>query len=94
MRRSIAIFSIPGYVKINIADRSMPTEVLLEVEPVSVEVPVHDLPGPSRFKATCQRCGVVVRDRREVFLNGIILGRACAGGTYYRPADAATKRTA
>ena len=71
-----------------LAYRAMPTEVLFEIEPVSVEVPVHDLPGPSRYKATCQTCGTVVRDKREVLLNGKILCRPCAFGTYYRPASA------
>jgi formylmethanofuran dehydrogenase subunit E len=79
-----------------LAYRAMPGEVLFDVQPVAVTVPVHDLPGPSRFKATCRRCGAVVRDQREVLLNGEILCRPCAHGTYYRPAGGShpTRRSA
>jgi formylmethanofuran dehydrogenase subunit E len=63
----------------------MSLEELFAVEEVTVEVPVSDLPGPSRFKAVCQRCGIVVRDKKEVIRNGRILCRPCAIGTYYRP---------
>ncbi len=70
------------------AYRVMPVEMLFDVEPVAVHVPIHDLPGPSRFKTTCLRCGAVVRDKKEVYLNGEILCRPCAYGTYYRPATA------
>jgi formylmethanofuran dehydrogenase subunit E len=70
------------------AYRVMPVEVLFDVEPVSVHVPIHEMPGPSRFKTTCLRCGTVVRDKKEVYLNGETLCRPCAYGTYYRPATA------
>lgn len=69
------------------AYKVMPDEVLFSVEPVVVEVPVHDMPGPSRFKAQCEKCGQVVRDKKEVLLNGQVLCRPCAYGTYYRPAE-------
>ena len=68
-----------------LAYKLMSTEELFAVEEVVVEVPPSDLPGPSRHKATCQNCGMVVRDRREVAHNGQILCRPCAFGTYYRP---------
>jgi formylmethanofuran dehydrogenase subunit E len=77
-----------------LAYRAMPIEVLFDKEPVSVNVPIHDMPGPSRFKTTCQRCGAVVRDKKEVFLNGKILCRPCAYGTYYRPASARIQKVA
>lgn len=70
------------------AYKVMPDDVLFTVEPVIVEVPVHDMPGPSRFKAQCEKCGQVVRDKKEVLLNGRILCRPCAYGTYYRPVKA------
>jgi formylmethanofuran dehydrogenase subunit E len=66
----------------------MPAELLFSIEPVTVDVPLHDLPGPSRFKVACERCGVVVRDRKEVRLAGRVLCRPCAHGTYFRPAAA------
>jgi formylmethanofuran dehydrogenase subunit E len=76
------------------AYRRMPSEVLFDVEPVAVTVPINDMPGPSRFKKTCQRCGAVVRDKKEVFLNGEILCRPCAYGTYYRPATPRIQKVA
>jgi formylmethanofuran dehydrogenase subunit E len=68
-----------------VAYKVMPDKELFQVDRVLVDVPVHDLPGPSRFKAKCEKCGVVVRDKKEVFLNGRVLCRPCAYGTYYRP---------
>ncbi|MCG8550874.1 MAG: FmdE family protein [Desulfobacterales bacterium] len=58
---------------------------LFTVTPVSVNVPVSDMPGPTRFKAVCAQCGIVVRDKKEVFKNNQILCRPCALGTYYEP---------
>jgi len=67
------------------AYRIMPIDALFTVQEVRVDVPISDMPGPTRFKAVCQSCRTVVRDKREVFKNGRILCRACAHGTYYRP---------
>ncbi len=69
------------------AYKVMPDDVLFSVEPVIVEVPVHDMPGPSRFKAQCEKCGQVVRDKKEVLLNRRVLCRPCAYGTYYRSTE-------
>jgi formylmethanofuran dehydrogenase subunit E len=65
----------------------MPDEVLFTVEEVIVDVPVHDMPGPTKFKARCEACGQVVRDKKEVMLGGRVLCKPCAYGAYYRPAD-------
>lgn len=62
----------------------MPDDVLFSVMPVQVDVPVHDMPGPSRFKVRCDACGAMVRDKKEVLVNDRILCRPCAHGTYYR----------
>ena len=67
------------------AYKNMPDAVLFTVTPVSVEVPVHEMPGPTRFKAQCAQCGSVVRDKKEVLTNNRILCRPCAHGTYYQP---------
>ena len=75
-----------------VAYKSMPDDVLFTVTPVRVDVPVHDMPGPTRFKATCVACGIVVRDKKEVLVGDRILCRSCAGGAYYRPLEAGTRR--
>ena len=60
---------------------------LFTVTQVKVNVPASDMPGPTRFKAVCAQCGIVVRDKKEVFKNNQILCRPCALGTYYEPVD-------
>ena len=78
------------------AYKAMPDEVLFKVAPVIVDVPVHDMPGPSRFKTQCEQCGQVVRDKKEVLINGRVLCRPCVYGSYYRPvtSDAPQRRVA
>lgn len=61
----------------------MPDEVLFDVQRVRVDVPFHNMPGPSRFKATCERCGQVVRDKKEILKGGQVLCRPCAQGAYF-----------
>ena len=67
------------------AYKVMSLEELFEVEEVKAEVPFNDMPGPTQFKTVCQQCKIVVRDKKEVYKNGMILCRPCAFGTYYRP---------
>lgn len=77
------------------AYRRMPDDVLFEVMPVRVDVPAHDMPGPSRFKTRCDACGTMVRDKKEVLVNDRILCRPCAYGTHYRTiAPTAQRKTA
>ncbi len=64
---------------------NMPDDVLFSITPVRVDVPVHDMPGPSRFKIRCDSCGTMVRDKKEVLVGHRVLCRPCAHGTYYRP---------
>ena len=67
------------------AYKAMPLEELFMVQKVKVAVPAHDMPGPTRFKVTCQRCGAVVRDKKEVYLDGRVLCKPCAHGSYFMP---------
>jgi formylmethanofuran dehydrogenase subunit E len=68
------------------AYRRMPDSVLFRVQRVRVPVRDCDLPGPTRYKSICSRCGQVVRDRREVVEKGQVLCRPCAHGTYFQDA--------
>jgi formylmethanofuran dehydrogenase subunit E len=65
------------------AYRRMPNSVLFRVQQVEVNLSEFDLPGPTRYKAACTRCGQVVRDRREVLENGNTLCKPCAEGAYF-----------
>jgi formylmethanofuran dehydrogenase subunit E len=66
---------------------NMPDEVLFTVMPVRVDVPVHDMPGPSQFKIRCASCGAMVRDKKEVLVGNRVLCRPCAWGTYFQPLE-------
>lgn len=72
------------------AYRRMPDSVLFRVQRVRVPVKDCDLPGPTRYKAICSRCGQVVRDRREVLVNGEALCKLCAHGAYFKDAQEIT----
>ena len=74
------------------AYRRMPDEVLFDITPVRVDLPFHDMPGPSRFKSRCDACGTVVRDKKEVLVNDRVLCRPCAYGTYYRTLEGSARR--
>ncbi|WP_300457119.1 FmdE family protein [Desulfobacula sp.] len=68
-----------------VAYKRMDLDALFHIEAVRVDVNASDMPGPTRFKAVCQKCGQVIRDKREVMKNDQILCRPCALGTYYQP---------
>jgi len=72
------------------AYQRMPDSVLFRVQRVRVPVKDWDLPGPTRYKATCSRCGQVVRDRREVLVQGEVLCKPCAQGAYFKDAKEIT----
>ncbi len=61
----------------------MPDAVLFRVQEVDVAIDELDLPGPTRRKVTCSRCGQVVRDGREVIEQNRPLCQPCAGGAYF-----------
>lgn len=61
----------------------MGDEDLFRIEPVEVPLRETEMPGPTKKKATCTRCGQVVRDGREVVSGGEILCRPCAGEAYF-----------
>ena len=67
------------------AYKKMDEGELFTIEEVFVDVPACDMPGPTKFKAVCERCKTVIRDKREVMKNDAILCKPCAFGTYYEP---------
>jgi len=72
------------------AYKRMPDSVLFRVQKVRVVMSEYDLPGPTRKKVSCTRCGQVVRDNREVIQNGHILCKPCAIGAYFSEAEEIT----
>ncbi len=65
------------------AYKRMPDSVLFRVHEVQVRLGEYDMPGPTRRKVACGRCGQVVRDGREVRESGQLLCRPCSGGCYF-----------
>jgi formylmethanofuran dehydrogenase subunit E len=65
------------------AYKVMPDSVMFRVQEVKVNLSPFDMPGPTRRKATCMKCGQVVRDNREVRQNGSVYCRPCASGAYF-----------
>jgi formylmethanofuran dehydrogenase subunit E len=68
------------------AYKVMPDSVMFRVQEVRVDLSPFDMPGPTRRKATCMKCGQVVRDNREVRQNGFVYCRPCASGAYFTEA--------
>ncbi|MDH3808619.1 MAG: FmdE family protein [Desulfuromonadales bacterium] len=72
------------------AYKRMPDSVLFRVQEVEVTLSEFDLPGPTRRKVPCDRCGQMVRDHREVVVDGSALCHPCAHGGYYKNANEIT----
>lgn len=66
------------------AYKNMPDSVLFQVQQVDVDIGEFDMPGPTRRKVTCRKCGQTVRDHREVMVDGQPVCRPCAKGAYYK----------
>ena len=65
------------------AYKRMPDSVLFRVQQVCVKMSELDLPGPTRRKIACARCGQVVRDGREVMEDGVPLCVPCSRRAYF-----------
>ncbi|MFO7709944.1 MAG: FmdE family protein [Desulfobacterales bacterium] len=65
----------------------MPDSVLFRVQQVRVPIKPVELPGPTQRKVACSRCGQVVRDGREIEVEGESLCRPCAQGAYFHNAQ-------
>jgi formylmethanofuran dehydrogenase subunit E len=61
----------------------MPDEGLFIVQNVKLSVSLEALISRKGARAFCQHCGEEIMNEREVFLDGEILCRGCAGEAYY-----------
>lgn len=66
------------------AYKIMPEEELFRVEAVFVDIPEEDLPGRPLKRVRCDKCLDWVQDKRDVLVDGKILCRSCAYGSYYK----------
>ena len=68
------------------AYKRMPDSVLFRVQSVRVNLRAFDLPGPSRIKTSCASCGQIVRDGREIVVDGRPLCKPCTDKSYFTQA--------
>ena len=66
------------------AYKRMPDSVLFRVQKVGLKLTEFDMPGPTRSKAICSRCGQIVRDRREIMQEDRILCKPCTADSYFK----------
>jgi formylmethanofuran dehydrogenase subunit E len=74
------------------AYKRMPDSVLFRVQQVEIDIREEDMPGPTRYKTVCSRCGQVVRDRREVIKDERSFCKPCADDVYFKDAKDVTWR--
>lgn len=60
-----------------------PEEELFQIQQVAVHIPPEDLPGFPIHKDLCSLCGEQIMDSKEVIVEGKVLCRNCAQGSYY-----------
>ncbi len=65
------------------AYKRMPDCVLFRVQSVRIKLNEFDLPGPTRRKVLCSRCGQVIRDARELNAGGKVLCKPCTEESYF-----------
>ena len=61
----------------------MPDSVLFRVQKVKVRLDDCDLPGPTRRKVACCRCGQIIRDRREIVDHDKPVCKPCSADCYF-----------
>jgi formylmethanofuran dehydrogenase subunit E len=65
------------------AYKRMPDCVLFRVQKVQVKLNEFDLPGPTLRKVSCSSCGQVIRDSKEIVVNGQALCKPCTEESYF-----------
>ncbi len=73
------------------AYKAMSDEELFHIERVVVQIPLEDMPGPPLHRVICEQCDEGINDFREVKVEGRVLCRACAYGSYYQRQDVLAK---
>lgn len=64
--------------------QNMPDELLFDVQQVEVSLAQGDMPGPPRHHATCDRCGQMVRDGKELHIGLEVICRPCSDNSYFK----------
>ncbi len=72
------------------AYKIMPLSELFKVTRVQVAINHSDMPGPATHKARCEKCGIIIRDAKEVHSGDKVYCHFCAGTAYYNEVKAVT----
>jgi formylmethanofuran dehydrogenase subunit E len=72
--------------------RVMPESELFVFQDVSLNPPLASLLSNPDARAACSRCGEEVINQREMILEGEVVCRSCAGGSYFTVASAPTRQ--
>jgi formylmethanofuran dehydrogenase subunit E len=70
-----------GYLQ---AYQLMPARELLVAQPVQLTLSMRAILSNPEARAVCTQCGEEIINQREVYQNGALLCRGCAGENYYR----------
>src|SRR5690349_9933176 len=70
-----------------LAYREISDNDLFATQWVKVDLPPEEFPGYRGERVVCAECGEGINFRREVRREGKVLCRACAGDSYYQPAE-------
>jgi formylmethanofuran dehydrogenase subunit E len=85
--RDLAVVYAPGIAEKSAqqlaAYKCMPDYVLFRVQRVRITLNDYDLPGPTRRKVVCSRCGQLVRDHREMMIDSKPVCRPCTKDVYF-----------
>jgi formylmethanofuran dehydrogenase subunit E len=68
-----------------LAYREMSDDDLFATQWVKVDLPPEEFPGYKGERIACEACGEGINFRREVWREGKVLCRSCAGESYYQP---------
>mgnify|MGYP001573909347 FL=1 len=76
------------------AYKVMSDEELFDVMQVKVTPRTEDMPGRPLRRTRCDGCGEYVQDMREIYREGKVLCKPCAGEGYYTTEKASTAEVA
>jgi formylmethanofuran dehydrogenase subunit E len=65
----------------------LPDEELFTIHPVQLAVALEKIISQPGLRVNCKACGEEITNEREIWQNGKVLCRACAGERYYAPID-------
>jgi len=64
----------------------MPDESLFELQEIELALSIEAIVSRAGVRVNCDVCGEEIINEREIYRDGLVLCRGCAGPSYYRPA--------